>query len=174
MTAARRAAPPGGVPAGPLAFVPGPGAFAGWGRGVAIRPCTRQTEAFRMANAVSQGWAASIRTRGRDPAVHAGRALHNGIVRVTAHGLTVSVTPHGGGRHSGAGSDPSRTGPFDYTQVKHVRCEGAGGPDAPSRFPVGGISRAGGLWPDQASDGCSDVAILGRPGNPPEPILRRP
>ncbi|MFF0835051.1 MULTISPECIES: aldehyde dehydrogenase family protein [unclassified Streptomyces] len=71
------------------------------GRGVAIQPCTRQAEAFRMANAVSQGRAASIRTRGRDRAVRAGRALHNGIVRVTAHGLTVSVTPQGGGCHSG-------------------------------------------------------------------------
>lgn len=71
-----------------------------------------------MANAVSQHRAASIRTPGRDSAVRVGRALHNGIVRVTAHGLTVSVTPHGGGRHSGVGSDPSRTGPFDYTQVK--------------------------------------------------------
>ncbi|MGW5538103.1 aldehyde dehydrogenase family protein [Streptomyces sp. NPDC004009] len=139
-----------------------------------MQPCTRRAEAFRMANAVSRGRAAGIRTRGRDRTVRAGRALHNGIVRMTTHGVSVSATPHGGGRHSGAGSDPSLTGPFDYTQVKHVRCEGAGGPDAPSRFPVGGISIAGGLWPDQASDGCPDVAILRGPGNPPEPILRRP
>ncbi|MGW5328276.1 aldehyde dehydrogenase family protein [Streptomyces sp. NPDC004014] len=80
-----------------------------------------------MANAVSQGRAASIRTRGRDRAACASRALHNGIVRVTTHGVTVSVTPHGGGHPSGTGSDPSLSGPFDYTQVKHVRCEGRAG-----------------------------------------------
>ncbi|MFF5019311.1 aminobutyraldehyde dehydrogenase [Streptomyces sp. NPDC001165] len=87
---------------------------------VTVQPFTEESEAFRMANAVPQGLAASVWTRDHDRAMRASRALHTGIVWVNTHGTTVSEMPHGGVRHSGYGSDLSLTGLLDYTQVKHV------------------------------------------------------
>ncbi|AOR36564.1 gamma-aminobutyraldehyde dehydrogenase [Streptomyces fodineus] len=87
---------------------------------VTVQPFRDEREAFRMANAVPQGLAASVWTRDHDRAMRASRALHTGIVWVNTHGTTVSEMPHGGVRHSGYGSDLSLTGLLDYTQVKHV------------------------------------------------------
>ncbi|MFF8432069.1 aminobutyraldehyde dehydrogenase [Streptomyces sp. NPDC016566] len=87
---------------------------------VTVQPFSEESEAFRMANAVPQGLAASVWTRDHDRAMRASRALHTGIVWVNTHGTTVSEMPHGGVRHSGYGSDLSLTGLLDYTQVKHV------------------------------------------------------
>ncbi|MEU6772329.1 aminobutyraldehyde dehydrogenase [Streptomyces sp. NPDC046759] len=87
---------------------------------VTVQPFTDESEAFRMANGVPQGLAASVWTRGHDRAMRASRALHTGIVWVNTHGTTVSEMPHGGVRHSGHGSDLSLTGLLEYTQVKHV------------------------------------------------------
>ncbi|MFI9251933.1 aminobutyraldehyde dehydrogenase [Streptomyces sp. NPDC053069] len=87
---------------------------------VTVQPFGDEAEAFRMANAVPQGLAASVWTRDHDRAMRASRALHTGIVWVNTHGTTVSEMPHGGVRHSGYGSDLSLTGLLDYTQVKHV------------------------------------------------------
>ncbi|GAA3047943.1 aminobutyraldehyde dehydrogenase [Streptomyces glomeratus] len=87
---------------------------------VTVQPFTEESEAFRMANAVPQGLAASVWTRDHDRAMRASRALHTGIVWVNTHGTTVSEMPHGGVRHSGCGSDLSLIGLLDYTQVKHV------------------------------------------------------
>ncbi|WP_369244548.1 aminobutyraldehyde dehydrogenase [Streptomyces sp. R41] len=87
---------------------------------VTVQPFADEAEAFRMANGVPQGLAASVWTRDHDRAMRAGRALNTGIVWVNTHGTTVSEMPHGGVRHSGYGSDLSLTGLLDYTQVKHV------------------------------------------------------
>ncbi|MGW2747816.1 aminobutyraldehyde dehydrogenase [Streptomyces sp. NPDC001450] len=87
---------------------------------VTVQSFTEESEAFRMANAVPQGLAASVWTRDHDRAMRASRALHTGIVWVNTHGTTVSEMPHGGVRHSGYGSDLSLTGLLDYTQAKHV------------------------------------------------------
>ncbi|MEU9476084.1 aminobutyraldehyde dehydrogenase [Streptomyces sp. NPDC048191] len=87
---------------------------------VTVQPFADESEAFRMANGVPQGLAASVWTRDHDRAMRASRALHTGIVWVNTHGTTVSEMPHGGVRHSGYGSDLSLTGLLDYTQVKHV------------------------------------------------------
>lgn len=87
---------------------------------VTVQPFADEAEAFRMANAVPQGLAASVWTRDHDRAMRASRALHTGIVWVNTHGTTVSEMPHGGVRRSGYGSDLSLTGLLDYTQVKHV------------------------------------------------------
>ncbi|MEU8976504.1 aminobutyraldehyde dehydrogenase [Streptomyces monashensis] len=87
---------------------------------VTVQPFADESEAFRMANAVPQGLAASVWTRDHDRAMRASRALHTGIVWVNTHGTTISEMPHGGVRHSGYGSDLSLTGLLDYTQVKHV------------------------------------------------------
>ncbi|GGN49278.1 gamma-aminobutyraldehyde dehydrogenase [Streptomyces albiflavescens] len=87
---------------------------------VTVQPFADEADAFRMANGVPQGLAASVWTRDHDRAMRAGRALNTGIVWVNTHGTTVSEMPHGGVRHSGYGSDLSLTGLLDYTQVKHV------------------------------------------------------
>ncbi|MEU9440866.1 aldehyde dehydrogenase family protein [Streptomyces sp. NPDC048304] len=87
---------------------------------VTVQRFTEESEAFRMANAVPQGLAASVWTRDHDRAMRASRALSTGIVRVNTHGTTVSEMPHGGVRHSGYGSDLSLAGLLDYTQAKHV------------------------------------------------------
>ncbi|MFI6559279.1 aminobutyraldehyde dehydrogenase [Streptomyces sp. NPDC050534] len=87
---------------------------------VTVQPFADESEAFRLANGVPQGLAASVWTRDHDRAMRASRALDTGIVWVNTHGTTVSEMPHGGVRHSGHGSDLSLTGLLDYTQVKHV------------------------------------------------------
>ncbi|MEU1406670.1 aminobutyraldehyde dehydrogenase [Streptomyces sp. NPDC005728] len=87
---------------------------------VTVQAFTEEAAAYRMANSVPQGLAASVWTRDHDRAMRASRALHTGIVWVNTHGTTVSEMPHGGVRHSGYGSDLSLTGLLDYTQVKHV------------------------------------------------------
>ncbi|MFF7355662.1 aminobutyraldehyde dehydrogenase [Streptomyces filipinensis] len=87
---------------------------------VTVQPFADEAEAFRLANGVPQGLAASVWTRDHDRAMRASRALHTGIVWVNTHGTTVSEMPHGGVGHSGYGSDLSLAGLLDYTQVKHV------------------------------------------------------
>ncbi|MBP2049712.1 betaine-aldehyde dehydrogenase [Streptomyces griseochromogenes] len=87
---------------------------------VTVQPFADESEAFRLADAVPQGLAASVWTCDHDRAMRASRALRTGIVWVNTHGTTVSEMPHGGVRHSGYGSDLSLTGLLEYTQVKHV------------------------------------------------------
>ncbi|WP_228472944.1 aminobutyraldehyde dehydrogenase [Streptomyces cyaneochromogenes] len=87
---------------------------------VTVQPFADESEAFRLANGVPQGLAASVWTRDHDRVMRASRVLRTGVVWVNTHGTTVSEMPHGGVRHSGYGSDLSLTGLLDYTQVKHV------------------------------------------------------
>lgn len=85
-----------------------------------VQRFTDETEAYRLANGVRLGLAAGVWTTDHDRAMRVTRALRTGIVWVNTHGTTVSEMPHGGVKHSGYGSDLSRAGLLEYTQVKHV------------------------------------------------------
>jgi betaine-aldehyde dehydrogenase len=85
-----------------------------------VLPFDDVDEAYRLANDVEFGLAASIWTRDVSRALEGARRLQAGTVWVNDHLPVVSEMPHGGCKRSGAGKDQAQYSLDEYTLVKHV------------------------------------------------------
>ncbi|MFI6576195.1 gamma-aminobutyraldehyde dehydrogenase [Nocardiopsis sp. NPDC050513] len=87
---------------------------------LAVLPFDTDDEAFRLADDVPFGLAASAWTRDVYRAQRAARSLSAGTVWINDHIPIISEMPHGGMKASGYGKDMSTYSFDEYTRIKHV------------------------------------------------------
>jgi acyl-CoA reductase-like NAD-dependent aldehyde dehydrogenase len=87
---------------------------------VTIQPFDSDAQAVEWANGTPFGLAASLWTQDLSRALRTAPRLEFGTVWMNDHLAMLPETPHGGVKESGYGSEGSRLGIDEFTQVKHL------------------------------------------------------